>query len=470
MELLDTTILNVALPSLGRDFHAGRSSLEWVITGYLMSLAIFIPASGWIGDRFGTKKTFLFAQVMFVASSALCGLSWNVGSLIAFRILQGVGGGMLVPVGQAMLVRAFPPGERAQASVFLTIPTTVAPTIAPLIGGWLVDDINWRWIFYVNLPIGVIACLFSFLVLKEQKQDNAGRFDPWGFVLSGGGLALMLFALSRAPNAGWGSTLVVSTALAGALMFALLVFVELRSRAPMLDLRLYGNRLFRDSSLVLFCVTAGLTGLVFLMPLYLQDLRHFSAFKSGLVLVPQSFSVAVIGQLTGRIYPIVGPRRLLVFALVFFTIGSLLLTRLTLETAIIFIILIMMMRGLTMGFAFVSMSTAAFASISREQTGRASSLFATVRQVGASFGVAILATVLIDRTQAHTSVADASQAAQDHATLLGFHDAFLAAAFIALIGMFFAFRIRDEDAAPTMRARVQRVPVNTEEPAAVAGS
>src|SRR5689334_11476194 len=190
MDLLDTTIINVALPTLGRKFDAGTTTLEWVVTGYLLSLAVWIPTSGWVGDRFGTKKTFMFALAMFTLGSALCGLAQSIEQLIAFRILQGVGGGMLTPVGMAMLFRAFPPQERASASAILAVPTLIAPMLGPILGGWLVDGPGWRWIFYINLPVGVAGFLAAALLLREHREERPGRFDPWGFLLSGGGLAL----------------------------------------------------------------------------------------------------------------------------------------------------------------------------------------------------------------------------------------------------------------------------------------
>src|SRR5690348_3844093 len=188
MDLMDLTIVNVALPVLGTKLKADSSGLEWVVTGYLLSLAVWIPASGWIGDRFGTKKTFMFALAMFVGASALCGASWNIGSLIAFRVIQGIGGGMMTPVGMAMLFRAFPPNERAQASAVLFAPTFIAPTLGPIFGGWLVTDVDWRLIFYINLPIGILGLLFTFFFVEEHTEPASGRFDPWGFVLSGASL------------------------------------------------------------------------------------------------------------------------------------------------------------------------------------------------------------------------------------------------------------------------------------------
>src|SRR5689334_14677280 len=161
MDLMDLTIVNVALPTLGRNFHVDNATLEWVVTGYLLSLAIWIPASGWLGDKFGTKRVFLFALTVFTAGSVLCGVSQSIGQLIGFRILQGVGGGMMTPVGTAMLFRAFPAQERARAALILTVPTVIAPALGPIVGGWLVDYVDWRWIFFVNVPIGIVGLIFT---------------------------------------------------------------------------------------------------------------------------------------------------------------------------------------------------------------------------------------------------------------------------------------------------------------------
>ncbi len=365
MEIMDTTVINVALPQLGRHFDAANDSLEWVVTGYLLSLAIWIPASGWVGDRVGTKKTFLFAMSAFTLGSALCGLSQNIGQLITFRVLQGVGGGMMTPVGTAMLFRAFPPQERAKASVFLAIPAMIAPVVGPIFGGWLVDGPGWRWIFYINLPVGIAGFLFAFAVLREHTEETAGSFDLPGFVFSGAGLALVLFGLSQAPSHGWGSTTVVATGLAGILSFAAMVIIELRTPNPMLDLRLFSDRMFRSSSMALFLAAAGLLGLLFLLPLYLQQLRGLSAFQAGLTTFPQAIGMGIFLQVTSRIYPRVGPRRMMAFGLFIVLLSSAAFLRVGLETNLWWIRGIMFVRGIGMAFALVSIQAATFATISQ---------------------------------------------------------------------------------------------------------
>ncbi|MBV9354690.1 MAG: DHA2 family efflux MFS transporter permease subunit, partial [Chloroflexi bacterium] len=314
MDILDTTIVNVALPTLAQEFDATTAQLAWVVTGYLVSLAVWIPASGWIGDRFGTKKTFMFATAMFTAASALCGRAWSIESLTLFRVLQGVGGGMLTPVGTAMLYRAFTPAERARASAILSIPTMIAPMLGPVFGGFLVTALSWRWIFYVNLPVGIASFLFSWAVLKEHKEANTGRFDPYGFVLSGVGLASILFTLSRGADDGWTSPAVVVAAVVGVVCFVLLVYVETHIPSPMLELSLYANRLFRNANAVGFMFFSSNFGLVFLLPLYLQEIRGLSALQSGLTTVAQPIAQVAMVQVTSRMYARLGARKNLIIS------------------------------------------------------------------------------------------------------------------------------------------------------------
>jgi EmrB/QacA subfamily drug resistance transporter len=465
MDIMDTTIVNVALPTLGNDFGVGDSALEWVVTGYLLSLAVWIPASGWIGDRFGTKKTFLFALVVFVTGSALCGAAWSMQSLIAFRVLQGVGGGMVTPVGTTMLFRAFSAPERAQASAVLTVPTAIAPALGPVLGGWLVDNASWRWIFYVNVPIGLATIVFALLFLREHTEPAAGRFDMWGFLCSGGGLALVLYALSEGPIYGWTSVPVLVSGIAGLVLFALLVVIELGRPDPMLHLRLFSDRMFRNGILAMFAAFGVLFGVLFLLPLFLQQLRGLSAFDAGLTTFPQALGMMLMVQVTGRLYAHVGPRRMLAIGLAGMCVTSALFLLVDLETNLWWIRGIMFLRGVSMSFALVAAQTATFSTIKSEETGRASSLFNTNRQVAASVGVAVLTTVLLEETAAHLAgVTGAVASAQ--AQVLAFHDAFAASIVFGLLGIVFALLIHDEDAAASMQpaASITRA----KEPAAMA--
>lgn len=461
MDILDTTIVNVALPTLGQQFGADPTTLEWVVTGYLLSLAVWIPASGWLGDRFGTKRIFLFALAMFTLGSALCGVANSIESLIFFRVLQGIGGGMLTPVGTAMLFRAFPPQERAAASAVLVIPIAIAPTIGPILGGVLVDQLNWRWIFYVNLPVGILAFAFAALVLREGKEDNPGRFDIWGFLLSGSGLPLVLFALAKGPGEGWTSARVLITGVLGIALLVLLVVVETRVAEPMLAFRLFQDRMFRTSTIVNFASSAAFVGLLFLLPLFLQgdQLRNLSATQSGLTTFPQAIGLVLMSRFASKMYPVVGPRRMLAMG----SFGAMLATMgflwIDVDTNLWVIRGIMLARGASFAFALIPLQAATFSNISPQDSGRASSLFNTNRQVASSFGVAVLATVLTDRSQTRIEDATARLAGSDAAVIASgmrdalvgaFHDGYLAAVIFSLIAFLATFLVHDEDAAASM--------------------
>ena len=452
IDILDTTIVNVALPDLAQEFGASTSSIEWIVLGYLLSLAVWIPASGWIGDKIGTRRVFLFALAMFTAASALCGQAQSLGELVGFRVLQGVGGGMLVPVGTAMLFRAFPPIERAKASTVLIMPTVLAPALGPVLGGWLVTDVSWRWIFYVNLPVGILAFAIGFLYLREEREGIAGRFDLPGFVLSGGSLALVLYALSRGPDQGWTSPVIITTGVLGVVGFVALVIVELRVPDPMLALRLFRERMFRNANIVLTLTYGSFIGVIFLMPLYLQTLRGYTPLESGLTTFPQALGVIVSSQLVGRLYHRVGPRRLIVLGMLAMSIVTLPLAFMTLGTDLWTIRLIMFSRGIAMAFAFVPMQAATYANITPVDTGRASAIYSTQRQVSAALGVALLGTVLVSRIDSATAgVTDPVAIA--HGTLSGYRTAFFVGTCLVGLASLSGLLIRDEDAASTMLSR-----------------
>ena len=449
LDILDTTIVNVAIPTLGRELQTDNA--EWVVLGYTLSLAVFIPTSGWLGDRFGTKRTFLFALSAFTMGSALCGLAQTIDQLIAFRVLQGVGGGMLTPVGIAMLFRAFPPAERAKASTVVMVPTLIAPAMGPVLGGFITTNFDWRWIFLVNVPIALVALWFGVKHLHEHREPSARGFDVPGFVLSGASLALIVYALSEGPRAGWASDVVLWTGGMGALFAVATVFVELKVRYPMLELRLLGNRMFRQCNTVSFFSIASFLGVTFVMPLYLQLIRGMDPLESGLTTFPQAIGVMASSFIAGSLYARIGPRRLMTGGFFSAGLAIALFIGLTADTNLWVIRGLMLLRGFCMGFAFVPMQAASYATIPPAMNGRASSLFSTQRQVGVSFGVAILASVLA----AHMSLSQVVPAEGLDQALTGIHWAFGLAMLFAFTAAFFALFIRDDDARATMAARAR---------------
>jgi EmrB/QacA subfamily drug resistance transporter len=453
MNIMDITIVNVALPSIGHQFHETTASLDSIAVGYLVSLAVFIPAAGWLGDRFGSKRMLLFAIAVFTGASVLCGLAQSLPELVAFRVIQGVGGGMLTPVGMAMLFRTFPPEERVRASSILSVPTAMAPAIGPVLGGLLVTALSWRWVFFVNLPIGILSFLFGLIFLDEHRQPHPGRFDVPGFLLSGVGFALLMFGVSDGPSRGWGSPLILGSIVVGLVLIAWMVRVELRTRQPLLQLRLFGNRLFRSCSLVLFFAMAAFLGVLFVVPLFFQIALGLSALASGLNTFPEAIGVMVGAQLSSRIfYSRFGPRRLTAVGLVGLALAMALATQVGFDTNLWWMRVIMFAMGLSMGPVIISSQAASFATVSSADTGYASSLFNSQRQLGSAVGVALLATVLALVGTTHVV------AGRVTADLAGYHAAFLVAAGVALVGAAVALTIKDVDAAATMVRRRKSKP------------
>jgi EmrB/QacA subfamily drug resistance transporter len=408
-----------------------------VVTAYLVALAVAMPASGWVGDRFGARSVLLGSIGLFTVASALCGLAASLPELVALRAVQGIGGGVLVPVGMAMMFRAFPQAERIRANRLLIVPTLLAPALGPVIGGLLVDGLSWRWIFYINVPIGVAALVFGGLFLPGGSQHRPGRFDLPGFLLAGAGFPLLLYALSTGASSGWAAPPVLITGVLGTLLLILFVIVELRAAEPMLRLRIYSDRLFRTTNLQLAFAGAGFVGTLFLVPLLLQNGLGFSAVHSGLSTFPEAIGGMTGIQVTTRLYKRTGPRRLMVAGMcgTVASIGGMAFAGP--GEAAWLIPVLMYVTGCSFGFAMAPSQTASLSTVSAALTGQASTLLNTLRQAGGAAGVALLGTVL-------------GATRPGPLDLAGYRLAFACAACLMVLGAVFAARVSDAAAAPTM--------------------
>ncbi|GLY16511.1 MFS transporter [Kineosporia sp. NBRC 101677] len=443
INILDATIVNVALPGMARDFGTTSTAIDSVAISYMVSLAVFIPASGWLGDRFGARRVLLTAIALFTIASALCGLATNLSQLVAFRILQGVGGGMLAPVGMTLLFRAFPPHERVRASSILTIPTALAPALGPVLGGLLVTHYSWHWVFWVNIPIGIAALGFGLLFLQEPPREQAGRFDLPGFLLCGVGLATFMFGLSEGPKRGWASPEILATLIGGLTVLSAAVITESRTREPMVAVRLLGNRLLRSASLVSVAASMAFLGTLYAISLYFQDGRGMDPLQAGLSVFPEAVGVMIGAQMASRlVFPRLGPRLTVSLGLIGVTLSCALLATLGTGTSLWPARLYMVTLGLSMAHVFVTSQAVAFATISPAQTGQASTLFNTLRQIGGAAGVAFLTTSMI--TVGTTTATGAPN-------VDAYRVAFAVAAGCALIALAIAQTIKDADAGSAIR-------------------
>jgi EmrB/QacA subfamily drug resistance transporter len=460
--VMDLTIVNVALATIGRQFHVAAAGVAATVIGYQVSVALFIPASAWLGDRLGPRQVLLGSIAIFTAASALCGLAGSLPELVAFRVLQGAGGGLMTPVGLTMLFRAFPQSERVRASAILVIPTALAPAVGPIIGGLFVTDVSWRWVFYVNVPVGIFALVFGALFLADQDHPAPGRFDFAGFATSSLGLGLLMSGLSEGRDRGWRAGPIGATIAAGAVLLAAMVVIELRVRAPLLDLRVYADRLFRSSSVVLTLTSVAFFGLIFLLSLFFQDGLHFSALQAGSTICPEAFGVIISSQfISRRLYPAVGPRRIMTAGLLLIAAIALALSFVGTGTSVWLLRVILFVMGFGVAAVFMPSQAAGFATVGAERTSVASTIFNAQRQLGGAIGVALLTAVISALHPVRTVAGHAE------ANLHAFHTGLYVCAGVAVTAALAALTVRDSDAASTMVRHRRPSPADATDTAAV---
>lgn len=454
MTVMDGTIVNVALPAISHEFHIPPPAASSVNVGYLVSIAVFLPMAGWIGDRFGTKRTFLIALGLFTCASALCGIADNLQMLNLFRVLQGAGGGLLTPVGMAMLFRAFSPEERPQVSRSLIFPIAIAPVVGPVVGGFLVEQLSWRWVFYINVPFGILAMLFGWLFLLEHKEAAAGRLDLPGFLLSVPGFSLLMYALMQGPSQGWRSPFILTAGFCGFILVCLLVLVELRVKAPMLDLRLLSGRQYRTISIISLFNAAGLMGLLFIFPLMYQNALNASALESGLITFPEALGMMLASRVMPWSYKRLGARQVISAGLLGAIFIVALLSMTGAATSPWSFRVLFFCIGFFLGHVGVTVQFLAFRDITSASMGRATTLFNVQNRIGAALGVVSLAGFL---GAFSTGSADGTGAEQS--SLEAYRLALLGSAVFLSAALIFALRIRQADPASIAPKQERNAPL-----------
>ena len=403
MAILNGSIVNVALPQIMVIFNSTPDAIQWVLTSYMMTLGVLMPLSGYLGDTFGYKRMYFLALALFVFGSILCGLSWSVNSMIAARVVQAMGGSIMQPLGMAFIYKVTPRDKVGLTMGIFGIAAMAAPAIGPTLGGYLVEYINWRLIFVINVPIGILNLFLTSILLKETELIKGHRFDYIGLITSVVGLFCLLLALSQGNKYGWSSAYIISLLIAGLSSLTLFVFNELRHPEPILELRLFKNPLFTISTVIGSVLNIGMFGAMFLLPLLLQNVLGLTAMKTGLILLPAALATAVMMPVSGKWFDKHGARGVVALGLVLVTITTYGLSGFNALTPFLVMNGWLLVRGLGMGLCMMPVTTAGMATIPLHLMGKGSALGNVIRQISASLGIAMFTTIMQRRQVFHYS-------------------------------------------------------------------
>jgi EmrB/QacA subfamily drug resistance transporter len=429
MTVLDLTIVNVAIPTLQRELDTSIATVQWVLTAYTLAFASVIPLTGWATERFGARRVWIGSLVVFLAGSALAGAAWSIGSLIAFRALQGFGAGMILPVGQTILAQAAGPQRMGRVMSVIGVPMLLAPVFGPVLGGAIVDGWSWRWIFYLNLPVGIAAVAAAARWLPATVAHGRRLLDVRGLLLLTPGIAVSLYGLAEAGNrGGFGETRVVAAVATGlALVVLFVIHAAARGEDALLDIALFRRRGFAAASAANLVLAVALFGSLILLPLYYQIVRHESPLEVGLLLVPQGVGAALAMPLAGLLTDRLGARVVVPAGLAAAIAGMLFYTQVGAETSYVALAAALFVVGLGIGSTIMPSMAAAFATLSREETPRATSALNAIQRTGGAIGTALLAVVL---QRSLRGAHDADALADGFATAFWVAVALLAAALV----------------------------------------
>jgi EmrB/QacA subfamily drug resistance transporter len=402
MSILDTTIVNVALRTLSHDLRSPLPQVQWVITGYLLALAAVIPVSGWAARRFGAKQVYLVSLVLFTAGSALCGLASSTTSLVVFRVMQGVGGGMIMPLAMMTMAQVAGPQQMGKVMGVVSMPAMVAPILGPVIGGLILAHLHWSWIFFVNVPIGAVAFVLGWRMLPHTEAGASARLDVVGLALLPAGFAAIIYGVSEfGSGAAAGSVKVLPPIVVGVTLTVLFCFHALRVERPLLDIRMYANRVFAGAAFTNFGLGAALFGAMILVPLYYQTVRGETVIDTGLLTGPQGIGALMAMPLASRLTERFGGGRVALGGVTVLCLSTIPLALVGAHTSIVAISAVLVVRGLSIGLCFMPAMTAAFASMRPEQVSDATPQVNALQRLGGAIGTAVLAVVLQRATGAH---------------------------------------------------------------------
>lgn len=401
MAILDSSIVNVALPKMMAVFGTTTDTAEWILTGYMLTLGVVMPLSGFLGDTFGYKRCYFTALLLFVLGSALCGLAWSVNSMIAARVVQALGGGILQPLGMAIIYKICPREKIGMVLGVWGISAMAAPAIGPTLGGYLVQYVNWRTIFYINVPVGIMNLYLVLAYLHETELIRGKRLDVNGIIFSAVGFFCLLLALNKGADKGWTSPYIVILLVIAIASLTAFVFNELSHPEPILDLRLFKNFIFTLSNIIGSMLAIGMFGAIFMMPILIQNVLGQTAMKSGLIMFPAAVASGLMMPFSGRLFDRFGARWLVMLGLAIMTWTTLKLGAFNDFTPFFMMSMWFAIRGLGMGMSMMPVMTAGMNTVPPHLVGRASAITNVVRQVFASLGIAMFGTILSNREVFH---------------------------------------------------------------------
>jgi EmrB/QacA subfamily drug resistance transporter len=427
MIMLDNTIVNVALPAIEHSLHMSISSLEWIVTAYALTFAALLITGGKLGDMFGRRKMFMVGLVVFTLASLACGLAPSAGFLIGARAVQGIGAALMNPATLSIITATFPPKERGQAIGIWAGVSALALAIGPLLGGLIVDNINWHWIFYVNVPVGVVGIVVSYFFIKESRDTSHEQsIDLPGLVTSGASLLALSYALIEGNNHGWTSPEILGLFAGAAVLLAAFILLEMRQRLPMLDLSLFKIGSFVGANLVAMLVSLGMFGVFFYISLYVQNILGYSPTKAGAIFLPMTILIILVAPIAGKLSDRIGSRWLMGAGMSILGVSLLLYQRIGLHTGFWSLLPQLLLGGLGMALTMSPMTSAAMGSVPIDKAGVGSGVLNSFRQVGGSLGIALMGAILLSYEHPTTSTQVASQQFVD-----GLHAALLVSAVIA---------------------------------------
>lgn len=404
MSILDATIVNVALPTFGRVFETSLQSLQWIITGYMLASAAVIPISGWLSDRYGSKTVYMTALVLFTLGSALCAMATTAPMLIVYRVLQGLGGGMLMPVGMAIIYRLSPPDKRGAVMGIFGIPMLLGPALGPVISGWLLEYASWPWIFLINLPVGIVAVIVGIRSLPNLAAEHTeAKLDTLGVVLGPLAFASLTYGISESTEYGWTGTNTVVGIAIGVVALAAFIVRELSIPHPLIELRVFKSNDFRLAVATQWLMTAGLFGTFFLIPVFLQQVRGYSPFETGLITLPNALVAALTMPLAGRLFDKLGARPPVTVGLLIVLAAFWMLSHLSATTTVMDLLIPLGIMGGGMGLAMMPLGTHVMNSAPRNLVSRVTSLIGACQNVVASLAIASFATLLQSRYAANAN-------------------------------------------------------------------